>query len=113
MGCRILHGDGGWADGLLRTDRHCARLAKVVVAIGGVATLVWGGIVARMSLGGPWRRITAFVTVTNAAAAGVLTIIVLAADVGPAAAVVLLGAALQVVAFAAIQAHALWSPFVR
>ena len=84
-----------------------------IIAIGGVAVVAWGGLVARLSIGAPWRRITALVIAANLAATVALMTIGLLADVDPAVRVVLMGIAVQVGAFAALQAHALWSPFVR
>lgn len=86
---------------------------KPLIAIGGVATVVWGGLIARMSLGSPWRRITTLVAAVNLAATAALAVVAVVTDIQPVARVLLLGVALQVFAFAAIQAHALWSPLVR
>ena len=54
-----------------------------------------------------------FVTVSNIAGAAVLALVAAGAEVAPAARVVIAGIGFQVFLFAALQAHALWSPFVR
>lgn len=86
---------------------------KPLIAIGGVATAAWGGMVVRMSFGGPWRRITAYVVVVNLAATAALTLLAALGDLDTAGRVVLGSIAIQVLGLAAVQAHALWSPFGR
>ena len=86
---------------------------KFLVALGGLATVAWGAFVARLAGASSWRNVTVLVVAANVAAAGALAAVGLIAEVEPAVRVVLLGVAVQVAGFAAIQAHALWSPFVR
>jgi hypothetical protein len=86
---------------------------RSLVVIGGVAVVVWGGLVARMSVATAWRPITIWIVAANLVAASSLAGIGLQAEVDPAVRVLLIGVGAQVFAFAALQAHALWSPFVR
>lgn len=86
---------------------------KPLIAIGGIATAGWGGLVARFSVAAPWRRVTTFVVVANLAAVGAASVVMVAADLDTPARVLLGGLSLQVLGFAAVLAHALWSPLVR
>ena len=88
-------------------------MATPLVLVGGIAAAVWGGFVARLAGASSWRTVTVIVVAANLMAAGALAGIGLVADLAAPVRVVLLGVALQVGGFAAIQAHALWSPFVR
>lgn len=83
---------------------------RPLIAMGGLATVVWGGLVGRLAIAPWWRPVTMLVVAVDLAAAATLAGVVLFADLGPAADVVVVGIAIQVFAFAAVQAHALWSP---
>lgn len=86
---------------------------RMVVALTGTSTIVWAGLVWVVSRVPSWRTATALVVAANLAAVAALVVTLLASEASDARTVVLGIIAAQVFAFAAVQAHALWSPFGR
>lgn len=83
------------------------------VVVGAGATFLWGAALLRFGGGTRWRPMTVAAVVANLAAAATLAAASLAAEAGSGREIVAAGGALQVFAFAAVQGHALWSPFGR
>lgn len=86
-------------------------IASRSVVIGAGATFLWGAGLLRFGGGTRWRPVTIAAVAANLAVAASLAAISLGAEADSVRAIVAAGGALQVCAFAAVQAHALWTPF--
>jgi hypothetical protein len=87
--------------------------SRPLVLTAGGAAMLWAGLVWVLSRVPSWRPATALVVVANLAAVAALAVTLLATDASDGRTVVLGIVAAQVFVFAAVQAHALWSPFGR
>jgi hypothetical protein len=87
--------------------------SSVLVALIGMGAVVWGGFVWVAARVPSWRTATTFVVVVNLAIVAAIAVVLMGVG-GPTGRTVVFGAiGIQVFGFAAIQAHALWSPFGR
>ena len=88
-------------------------VSRLIVIITGIGAALWGGFVWIVARIPSWRTGTAVVVIANVAATALILFVMVVVDGPTARSVVLGGVGIQVFAFAAVQAHALWSPFGR
>jgi hypothetical protein len=95
--------------------RPIARLletSRVLLIIAGIATVIWGLFVLILSRIPSWRPATTLVVIANLLVSGTLFTLALT-NPSDGRLALLMGIGIQVFAFAALQAHALWSRFGR
>lgn len=86
---------------------------RFLVAILGLGVLFWSGFVYLLSRVPSWRTATTIVMIGNLVAVGILLLGVILRSRSTASEVLLIGIALQVFGFAAVQMRALWLPAGR
>jgi hypothetical protein len=88
-------------------------VAAAWIVVAGLLTVAWGIAIRWMAHHDAWFRWTVAVLLANVGAAAGLLGATLAAGLTPGIQGLFWIVAAQVFGFAALQAHALWSPFVR
>jgi hypothetical protein len=86
---------------------------RPAIGLIGLLTVAWGVAVGFMSGADRWRSVTTLAVAVNLSVTAAIGAMVLTMSLPDGGEALLLVIAAQVFAFAAIEAHALWSPFGR